>query len=78
MTDEQFKMLATACRYGGSLWMPKGDDVSLNRQLLDGLVLEGLLAAPISDAAHGNLKWTVTADGRVAVAERMRPGGAAA
>jgi hypothetical protein len=76
MTDEQFKMLAMACRYGGVLWMPKSDDASLNRQLLDSLVSAGLLASPLSDVAHGNLKWTVTVDGRAAVAERLKSGAA--
>ena len=78
MTDDQLKILVTACRYGGTLWMSKGDGRSLNRQLLDGLVSAGLLALPVYDSAQGNLKWTVTAEGRAAAAERMKPPGAAA
>ena len=78
MTDEQLKILVTACRFGGTLWMSKGDGRSSNRQLLDGLVSAGLLGPPVYDSAQGNLKWTVTEEGRTAAAARMRPPGAEA
>jgi hypothetical protein len=78
MTDEQIKILVTACRFGGTLWMSKGDGRSSNRQLLDGLVSAGLLAPPVYDSAQGNLKWTVTAEGKTAAAARMKRPNAAA
>jgi hypothetical protein len=50
----------------------------LNRQLLDGLVSAGLLGPPVYDSAQGNLKWTVTAEGRTTATARMKPPGASA
>jgi hypothetical protein len=58
--------------------MSKGDGRSLNRQLLDGLVSAGLLGPPVYDSAQGNLKWTVTAEGRTTATARMKPPGASA
>ena len=76
MTDEQFKLLVTACRYGGTLWMSRGDGRSHTRQVLDGLVSAGLLAPPVSDTTQGNLKWAVTDEGRAAAMARGKSPGA--